>query len=232
MGVGRFGTWEDVVGTLLLVGSNEVRVVDAGKRLHVGQFLADKRFKSRLEDTSTIHGLSQVHAADVPSANHKVVGVHHGEKVMEGDVDIIAARAVGAELGGGPHDDRAIVVSRLGTRLSVPGEATLVGNDTGSNSSSVVTAPSDQHDADLGNLTVDLEVIEGFLWSRHILTFGVLGDGRRAVRVLGVNEVVRVLDVGGVDNEEILGRSRGSSYLYTAIRRADDSVFSVGSHND
>jgi hypothetical protein len=230
MGVGRFGTWDEVVGTLLLVGSNEVRVVDGGKGLHVGQLLADERLESRLEDTGTIHGLSQVHAADVPSTDHEVIRMDHGEKIMEGDVDILAARAVGAEFGSRSHDDRAIVVSRLSTRLGVPSEATLVGDDTGSNSGSVVTTPSNQHDADLGDLTIDLEVIQSFLGNRHILTLAVLGDGRGAVRVLGVYKVVRVLDVGGVDNEEILGGSRSSSYLYTNIRRADDSVFSVGSH--
>jgi hypothetical protein len=43
-----------------------------------------------------------------------------------------------------------------------------VGNDTSSDSCTIVTAPANEHHTSLGDLTVDLEVIEGLLFDRLV----------------------------------------------------------------
>jgi hypothetical protein len=136
-------TLEAVVGTVLLVGSNEVRVVDAGKWNHLSHLLLDLSLESWLENSSSVHGPGQVHAADVPASDDKVIGMNHGQDIMEGNVDILGSLCIGAELHGRTHDDRAIVVSSTRTFTGVPDEATAIGNDTSSNSGTVVAAPSD-----------------------------------------------------------------------------------------
>src|SRR6266536_4727535 len=138
-------TLEAVVGAVFLVGSNEVWVVDAGKRNHLGHLLLDLSLESWLEDGGSVHGLGQVHAADVPAANDKVIWMDHGHDIMEGNVDILGSLCIGAELHGRTHDDRAIVISSTRTFAGVPDKSTSIGNDTGSNSRTIVAAPSNQH---------------------------------------------------------------------------------------
>lgn len=53
-------TLDDVVGTVLLVGSDEVGVVDTRQRLHLDHLLADLVLEGGLQDLSTVHGLGEV----------------------------------------------------------------------------------------------------------------------------------------------------------------------------
>lgn len=196
VGHGSLAALKDVVGTLLLVGSDEVGVVDARKGLHGSHLLADQHLQRRREHLGTVHGISKVHAADVPTTHNEVVGVNHGKKIMERNVDFLASLAVDSELRGRAHDDRSIVVGRALALLGLPDEIALVGDDTGGHSGTVVATPADKHDADLGDLAVDLEVIESLLGNGDILALGVLGDVRGAVGVLGLDGILGVLHVG------------------------------------
>ena len=220
------GSRNNVVGTILLVGGNEVRVVDARQRLDAAHLLADKLLEGRLEDAGTVHGISQVHTADVPAANGKVVGVDHGEHVMEGDVDLLASFAVSSELDGRAHDEGAIVVGSTLALAGVPGETIAVGQDTGGNSSSVVSTQANEHHADLGNLAVDLEVIDALLGDGNELAILRAGYSGGAVDILGLDGLVGVDDVGGVNCEEISLGSGG----YRPVNGAIGSNVCVGSH--
>lgn len=203
---GRLGAVDDIVGTVLLVGGDEVGVVDAGQRLHLGHLLAYHLLERRLQNLSTVHGLGHVHAADIPTTHNEIIGMDHGEQVMEGHVDLVAGLGVGAQLDGGAHDDGAVVVRSLGTLASLPGQTPTVGNETGGDGGTVVTTPSDKHDPDLAHLAVDLEVVGGGLGSGSELAIGATGNIGGMVGILGLDIVVGVDDVGGVDSEEGGGR--------------------------
>lgn len=202
------GTRDQVISAILLVGSNEVGVVDAGKRDNRSHLLADEGLESRLQHLGAVHGGSKIQLADVPAANDEVVGVDHGEDVVEGDVDVLAGLGVGAELHGRAHDDRAIVVGSAGTLAGVPLEAAAVGDDAGRHGGAVVAAQADQHNAELGDLAVDLEVVQRLLGNRDILAVLSTVNERGAVRVLGADLIVGVGDVGRADSEEGTGSSR------------------------
>lgn len=225
---GSLGAWDKVVGAIFLVRSDKVRVVDAGERLDLGHLLADQRLQRRLEDFGTVHGLGQVQTANVPTTNDEIVGVDHGHEVMEGDVDILARLAVDTELGRGSHDDGTIVIGTALALLSLPLKATTVGQNTRSDSCTVVATQTDQHNTELGNVAVDLEVVEGLLGHGHILTFGILRDSRGAVGVLGLDGLVGVFNIGGIDDKEILGSSRSRNPTST-VRRTE-LLFGVRSH--
>lgn len=199
------GALENVISTVLLIGGNEVWVVDGGKGNHLGHLLLDLGLEGRLEDLSAIHGLSQIHLANVPAANDKVVGVNHGEDVMEGNVDLLMGLGIMAKLEGRAHNDRAVVVGLARTLLGIPGELTAVGEDASGDGSAIVASEANQHHADLGDLTVDLEVIESLIWSGDILAISINVNLGSAVGVSGTNFRISVGDVGGVDGEEVLG---------------------------
>jgi hypothetical protein len=222
---GSLGAGDDIVSALLLVSSNEVRVVNAGQRLHNGHFLADERLQRRREDLCAIHGVSKVHAADIPTTNDEVIGVNHWQKIVERNVDVLSTLAVDTELGRRTHDDRAVVVGTALSLLGLPNEIALVGNDTSCDGGSVVAAETDQHHTKLGNLAVELEVIDGLLGNSYILAVGVLGNVRSTVSILCLDGVIGVLDIGRVDDKEIL-RCR----LHSEPIRPAAAFFSVRSH--
>lgn len=202
--VAGLGAGDEVVGTVLLVGGNEIRVVDGWKWGDGSHLLADHGLEGRLKDSGTVHGISQVHGADIPSANDEVVGVDHGKNVMEGDVDILGGLRIRAQLHGGGHGDGTVVVSSTVALTCGPGEVAAVGNDTGGDGGTVVTAETDQHHTDLGDGTLDLEVVDGLLGGRNVLASLILGDRGGAVGVLGLDSLGSVLDVWAVDREKVL----------------------------
>jgi len=223
---------EDVVGTVFLVGSNEVRVVDARQGLHGGHLLADKGLQGRLQDLGAIHGISQVQAGDIPTANDDIVGVDHGQDAVEGDVDVLVGLGVGAKLDRRAHDDGAVVVGLLLAVAGLPDEAAAVGNDTGRDGRAVVAAPTDEHDTELGQLAVDLEVIDRLARSGNQRAVLGGGDLSGAVDVLGANFVIRVHDIrrvhlengGNSGRSDRRGRNGGGDAvavgLSTTVRKA------------
>lgn len=232
MSHGGLGALNDIVGSVLLVGGNEVGVVDGGKRSQPSHLLPDVSLQGRLQDLGAIHGLSQVHRADVPAANDQVVGVDHGQEIVEGNVDILVGLGVGSKLDGGAHDDGAVVVGLLGAFLGVPHKVAAVSNDARGDGGTVVTTPADKHHANLGNLAVDLEVVERFLGSRHKVAIGVGLDAGGTISILGADFRLSIIDIGGVHDEGALSSTSGRRVaIGIAIPvRGARAIFRVGGH--
>lgn len=203
------GALNDVVSSVFLVGGNEVGVVDGGERGQPSHLLPDVSLQGRLQDLGAIHGLSQVQRADVPAANDQVVGVDHGQETVEGNVDLLVGLGVGSKLDGGAHDDGAIVVGLLDAFLGIPHKLAAVGNDTRGDGGTIVTTPADKHHANLGNLAVDLEVVERFLGSRHKVSIGVSLDAGGTISILGADFRLSIIDIGGVHDEGALSSTSG-----------------------
>jgi hypothetical protein len=233
VGHGRLVAGKNIVCAILLVGRNEVGIVDAWQGLHERHFLVDQSFQRWFQNLSTIHGRGDVQAADVPPSNHDVVGMDHGQDIVERNVDLFVGRCVASELDGRTHNDRAVVVGRLTTFLGVPNEPTSVGDDSRSDGGAVVAAPADQHHANLGHFPVNLEVIRGFLWGCREFAVGRLGDGGGPVDIFALDVVVGVDHVGRVDREEFLGRLSRVGGLVSAIPvHGADAYFRVWCHID
>lgn len=222
--VASLASLDDVVGTILLVGSNEVRVVDAGKRDHLSHLLPDLGLQGRLKDSSTVHGVSQVHGADIPAAQDQVIGVDHGEDIVEWDVDLLGGLSIGTQLHGGTHDHGAVVVGSALALAGVPGQTLAVGENASGNGGTIVTTPPDEHDTGLGNTALDLEVIESLLGRGDVLALGSLLYGSSAVSVLGLDLGVRVGDIGRVDGEELPVGARGSDRMTIPVREARSNL--------
>ena len=144
------GALKHVVSTVALVGSDVVRVVDGRKRFHLGHLVADLALEIVLQNLSTLHRLSKVGGADVPTAKDKVVGVDHGQDLVEGDEDILTL-LVDTELQGRSLGDGTVVVGGLDTFLRAPRHVAAVCNDGSSESGTVVSTPADHHETDGNN---------------------------------------------------------------------------------
>ena len=141
---------KEVVRTLLLIGSDEVWVVDRGERLdrsHEGNKLA---LKVPGENLSTLHSRIERSTRNVPPADDEVVGVHGREDRGEWDVDILPRRGVDTKTKGGSTEDRANVVGRLNAFLRAPGDVVGVGEDGGGQGGAIVAAKTNHHQASGG----------------------------------------------------------------------------------
>ena len=210
------GSLHQVVGALVLVGGDEVGIVDARQRDHVRHLLADHGLERRLEDGGAVHGVGEVHAVDVPAADDQVVGMGHGQHVVEGHVDVLARGGVGAELERGGHEDGAVVVGGALALARVPDETEAVGQDSSGHGAAVVAAPSDEHHADTADIAFDLEVVHRLPGLGLILGVGQAGDVGGAVCVLGPDLGVGVDDVGRVDDKERTGTRGGTGSITVA----------------
>ena len=209
MSHGSLGALENVVCTLFLVGGDEVRVVDAGEWLHPRHFLLNKVLQRRLEHLSTVHSLGKVHAANVPPSDYKIVGVDHGKDFVERDIDLLAGLGFRTEFHGGSHDHGAIVIGSTRTLAGVPCQALTVGNDACRDGGTVVPTPSHQHHTDLADFAVNLEVVDSLFGSRHIFAVTCRRDIGGAVGIFGLDLIVGIHYVWGVDGEEIFLGSAG-----------------------
>jgi hypothetical protein len=217
---------DQVIGTVFLVSGNKVGIVDARKRNHRGHFFFDLGLESWFENRSPVHCIGQVQATDIPTTKDEVIGVDHGQDIMEWDVHILRGLCIGAELHSRSHDNRAVVISSTRTLTSFPNKAPAISNDTGSNRGTVVSTPAHQHHAGLGYLAVDFEVIDRLLWSSYILTIGGLFDHGGTISVLGSYLALRIDDIGRVNCEEVLV---GGGRRTISVREAR-SIFSVRCH--
>lgn len=164
------GSWDDIVSSGLLVSSDEVRVVDGWLRddfLHEWVELLDEVV---LKNLSSSHGFRQVELANVPSGDDDIIWVNKGENVVHGEVDFFRSRT--SNLDCGRLSDRSIVVSGLFSTLGIPSELVLVGQDTTGDSSTVVTTKTDEHDSELGNMGVGLELVFSGFGGNLDLTIG------------------------------------------------------------
>lgn len=134
---------DEVVSTSLLVGSDEVGVVDGGEgrgeQSHVGLDLA---LEVVVEDLGALHGLVHRETRDVPTAESEIVGVDHGEDIADGNVNVLAG-IVSTNAHGGGTEHRPDVVGLLDTILSSPSDVVAVGQDSGAQGSAVVASQAD-----------------------------------------------------------------------------------------
>lgn len=79
-----------IVGTIALVSSNEIRIVDTGQWFHIFEVWAQLLLQVPLEHLSTFNGICDTHAVDIPSANHQVVWINKGNNASERNMDFMA----------------------------------------------------------------------------------------------------------------------------------------------
>jgi len=110
-----------------------------------------------IDDFSSLEGISKVLLGDIPTADDDVVRVNERKDFLEGSEDFLVL--VETNLGGGGLGDGAVVIGSVGTLLGLPGDVMLVGENTSSQSGSVVSAEADDHDTELGDLGGGLECV-------------------------------------------------------------------------
>lgn len=109
---------DDVVGPLLLVGSDEVGVVDTGKRLDVLHQGSDLSLEVVGEDLGSGHRGRQVVGRDVPTRDDEVVGVDHGEHVgcREEDLSVIGGSVGSTQKRGRTERDVNVLAGVVGSK--------------------------------------------------------------------------------------------------------------------
>jgi len=138
---------KEVVRTFLLVGGDEVWVVDGGEGLDRGHKGNELALEVPGEDLGTLHSGIERGTRDVPPADDKVIGVHGREDRGEGDVDIFGRGGVDTETNGRSTEDRANVVGRLDALLGAPSDVMRVGEDRGGQSGAIVATKANHHQA-------------------------------------------------------------------------------------
>src|SRR2546421_7734450 len=98
MGHGSLSSLDTVVRTSFLVGSYEIRIVNAWEGLHFGHFFEKKGFKSWLKHGGSIHSIGKVHRTNIPSANDEIVRMDHGKHIMQWNVDSFARLCIKPKL--------------------------------------------------------------------------------------------------------------------------------------
>ena len=213
----------DVVRTSLLVGSDEVRVVDGWKRLanlsHEG---GDLTLEVVVEHLGTLHSLVQGETRDIPTTEDEVIGVDHGENVRNRNVDILASDGVSTEADGGGTKHGADVVGLLYALLRVPDNVVTVGEHSSTERSAVVTAEANHQQ------TVNKSESDNGDKVKLLLEYSPsLGDlpGRLELEGLrgGLDEILPILDddlctTVGELGRDVLVRVRG------VLRLHDDRV--------
>ena len=180
----RLSALQHIVSPVFLIGGDEVRVVNAGKGSHHRHLLANHLLERWLQYLGTVHSVSNVHATDVPTANDQIVRMDHGNDAVQWNVDLFAGSGVCPEFDGGCHDNGAVVVCSTRSFSCVPDQAMSVSKNASSDSRAIVAAPADQHHPSLADMSIDLEVVDCLLGSRHILTTCRLVYSGGAVGVL------------------------------------------------
>src|SRR5215469_16630638 len=227
MDPGCFGTGNKIVGTITLVGSDKIRIVDAREWLHVRHLLPDLNLKGWLKYASAIHGFGQVQTTDIPSTDHEVIGMNHGQKFVERNVNFLASLSLSTQFDGRSHDQRAIVVGFLNAFLGLPLEITAIGNDSCSNRCTIITTPSDKHDAHLSNLTVNLEVVHSLFGRGNEHAILILDDGGGTISVLALDLIIGVDHVGRVDSKKVL-IGKGLNGSMTVLNEKSLRIVCVG----
>jgi len=164
------GSWDDIVSSGLLVSSDEIRVVDGWLRDDILHEWVEFLDEVVLKNLSSSHCFRQVELANVPSGDDDIIWVNKGENVVHREVDFFRSGA--SNLDCGRLSDRSIVVSGLFSTLGIPSELVLVGQDTTGDSSTIVTTKTDEHDSELGNMGVGLELVFSGLGGNLDLTIG------------------------------------------------------------
>ena len=111
--------------------------------------------KRWLKDMGSLAGIVGVGFVDVPSADFKITWVDHWHKVLDWLVDVL--EVVGllimfvSNVSGGSLGEGTVEVWVLNSSLGLPSLLLFVGENSGNESTSVVSTKADKHDSKLWN---------------------------------------------------------------------------------
>lgn len=108
-------SWKGVISSVLLVGSDEIFVVNSWVRNYIFQVWCELGLEVIFDDLGSSHGVSQVHFTDVPTTNNDIVGVNKGQDLVQSHEDFRVL--VVSDLGGGRLGDGAQIVWLVGASL-------------------------------------------------------------------------------------------------------------------
>ena len=192
----------DVISSIALIRSNVIRVVN-GRH---GHKVLHMRIHDLLEviviDSSTLHGITKVHRANIPTTNNKVIRVYERKQSIERNVEIASRNST--HLNSRTLRDRAIIVRVLDSLLRVPGDVELVSKNTSRNSGTIVTTPTNKHHTNLGNTSISLEHKLLILGRNDHLAIFYLSFARM-INIIGGNGVISVGDIGSINNNRRIG---------------------------
>jgi hypothetical protein len=196
-------TWDQVIRTSFLVGSDEVRVVDGGEGpADLSHERLDLALEIVVEDLGTLHGLVHGGGGDIPTTKNEVVGVNHREDVGNGNMDIVTSGRVGSNANSGGADDGTDIVGLLDAFLGVPDDVVTVGENGSTEGGTIVTADTDHHETSFANSTLGLELIRLFSRGDEVLTVSH-SDVRTAVDEFRGDKLVSELRVLGLDGDSM-----------------------------
>lgn len=118
--------------------------VDRGQGRDISHHGSELSLEIILENLGSFHSLVHRDTRDIPSANDKVIRVHHGQHVGNRHKDIFTRLGVGTESDSRSSDERTDIVGLLKTILGVPGDSVLVGKMSREDRGSVISAQTDQ----------------------------------------------------------------------------------------
>eukprot|EP00049_Salpingoeca_infusionum_P018722 m.358508 g.358508 ORF g.358508 m.358508 type:complete len:316 (+) comp18163_c0_seq1:754-1701(+) len=156
-------TWQHVVCTLGLVHGNVIRVVDTWVRCHVLEHGVELTLQIILKHLCTLHGITQVHATDIPATKHNVVWMHHRHHRRHWDMHVLAA-GIYTKLERGCLRHAAKVVWLHRSCTSFPSKVVLVCKAATGDGSSVVATPTNDHDTQLWDTRACVEIVCRALW--------------------------------------------------------------------
>mmetsp|Transcript_24560 Transcript_24560/g.55438 ORF Transcript_24560/g.55438 Transcript_24560/m.55438 type:complete len:335 (-) Transcript_24560:31-1035(-) len=194
-----FASFQNIGSSSGLVGSDEVGEIDRRKRsqfLHLVVYLS---LQVVIKNLCVLHGVTQRSAADVPSPDDQVIGVHHRQKILERDVHVFSAIIVPDSDGGGLSKRTEVVGTNL-SLLVVPGDAMPVGDDTCRNRGPIVSSPSHKHCTHPRDYAISLELKVLCLRHHNSLAIAVLHQSG-LISVCSIDCIISVLDFVAFDFE-------------------------------
>lgn len=155
------GAHTDIVASVSLVGSDEVRVEHSGKGLDLGELILELLKEGRLKNLGALGSLMKVSGADVPTTDIKVNGGNHGEQILDWQEDVLEGTSLlihfEANMSGGTLGERAMEVGLDFASPGLPGHGLSVGDEASCESGAIVAAKTDEHDTELGHLLASLD---------------------------------------------------------------------------
>lgn len=117
-------SWENVISSVRLVGSNEIWVIDRGEWnnfLKVGLKLF---LEVIVKNLSTSHRLREVQSGDIPSVDDNIIRINKREDVVKWEIDLLVS--VNSDLSSRSLGNRTIEVWGLFSLLGIPGNIVLI----------------------------------------------------------------------------------------------------------
>jgi len=194
------GARKDVISTILLVGSDEVREVDGAERLHLRHDGDELTLEVVVEHLSTLESSTHISTVDIPATDGEVSRLDHGEEIMKRNIDLVTIGS-DTETNGGALSERTIEVGLADARASMPLQAETIGKDTSSHGGTVVATPTNKHDTSLGDTTLGVEGEFSLQVLSDKATIGSLGHTSGVISVVRHDLLRCVAHIGRCDND-------------------------------